>query len=202
VKADRKRRTELDRLEAENPWYLRNLLHSVDPDTAAEFHPANTRYIIRAIEIYEQTGIPKSILAQEHPVDHPLLMISLERSVESTNILIRKRVVQMIQGWLIQEVQSLLGKGYSPDVQSMNGIGYRQTVARLQTHDAEIQITPQSITDMLQHPKSAIYELIEAITLASIQYSKRQRTRFRRYQKDSHESPKYNVWYRQIDMER
>ena len=66
--------------------------------SAQNFHPQNTRYIIRAIEIYEQTGIPKSVLAQEHPVDQALLMISLQRDRNQTLQLIRQRVEQMISG--------------------------------------------------------------------------------------------------------
>lgn len=97
VKANRTRREELDTLEAGQPGYLWNLLNSFDPATAAEFHPKNTRYLIRAIEIYEQTGIPKSILVQEHPVDHPLLMISLTRDLEIANTMIHKRVEEMIE---------------------------------------------------------------------------------------------------------
>ncbi len=105
VSADRERRSVLESLETSQPGYLRDLLNSVDPVTAVQFHPKNTRYIIRAIEIYEQTGIPKSILAQEHPVDHPLLMISLTRDAETANILIRHRVEEMIQHGLVDEVQ-------------------------------------------------------------------------------------------------
>ena len=105
VKANRERRAELDALELQEPGYLWKYLKSIDPDTAAEFHPRNTRYLIRAIEIYEQTGIPKSILAQEHPVDYPLLMISLSRDRDTTKALIRTRVEEMIERGLIQEVQ-------------------------------------------------------------------------------------------------
>ena len=110
VKANRERRAELDELELQDPGYLRNYLHEIDPDTAVEFHPKNTRYIIRAIEIYEQTGIPKSIIAQEHPVDQPLLMISLNRNRDITTQFIRTRVEEMINRGLIIEVQSLLSQ--------------------------------------------------------------------------------------------
>lgn len=182
VKANWQRRAELDECELHQPGYLWNYLNSIDPYTAAEFHPKNTRYLIRAIEIYEQTGIPKSILAQEHPVDYPLLMISLSRDREITKELIRKRVEEMISRGLISEVQWLLERWYSPDLQSMNGIGYRQTVEWLQgwSHNKE--------------------ELIDSITLASVQYAKRQRTRFRRYQKDAREHPKEKVFYLEINL--
>ncbi len=182
VKANRERREELEQLEQSQPWYLRTLLNSFDPDTAAEFHPKNTRYIIRAIEMYEQTGIPKSVLVRENPVDHPLLMISLTRDIDVANILIHQRVEEMIERWLVQEVQWLLDSWYSPDLQSMNGIGYRQTVEWLRNNDNDTK------------------NLINTISLASVQYAKRQRTRFRRYKKDSLENPKDRVFYMTITL--
>lgn len=193
VKANRERRAELDMLEQREPWYCRNLLNSFDPDTAAEFHPKNTRYIQRAIEIYEQTGIPKSILAREHPVDHPLLMISLTRDSEAANRLIHHRVEEMIERWLIGEVQCLLDKWYSPDLQSMNGIGYRQTVEWLKVEGWRLKVGE------LYEPYN-FKDLINSISLASVQYAKRQRTRFRRYEKDALENPKDNVIYMKIEL--
>lgn len=59
----------------------------------------------------------------------------------------------------------------------MNGIGYRQTVQWLEENN-ENKIN-----------------LINSISLASVQYAKRQRTRFRRYKKDSLENPKERVVY-------
>ena len=169
-------------MEQSEPWYIRSLLNNFDPDTAVEFHPKNTRYIIRAIEMYEQTGIPKSVLVRENPVDHPLLMVSLTRDVDTANRLIHQRVEEMIEKWLVEEVQWLLDRWYSPDLQSMNGIGYRQTVEWLKNNDNNIK------------------NLIDTISLASIQYAKRQRTRFRRYKKDSLDNPKKDVTYIEIDM--
>lgn len=194
VKANRERRTELEQLNNETPWYAWKLLHSIDPDTAAEFHPSNIRYIIRAIEIYEQTGIPKSVLAREQAVEYPLLMISLTRPLEQANILIRQRVEQMIEHWLVQEVESLLAKWYSPNLQSMNGIGYRQTI---QMMNGEWWMMN---SNQIHNSQFTIHNLIDAITLASVQYSKRQRTRFRRYEKDALEHPKDRVHYLTIEL--
>ena len=64
----------------------------------------------------------------------------------------------------------------------MNGIGYRQTV------------------QWLEDKNKNIIDLIDTISLASVQYAKRQRTRFRRYKKDSLENPKDKVTYIEIDM--
>ena len=73
----------------------------------------------------------------------------------------------------------------------MNGIGYRQTVDWLLDTSSEI----------LGTKNQELRTLIDSISLASIQYAKRQRTRFRRYKKDSLENPKDRVTYMQIQME-
>jgi hypothetical protein len=46
--------------------------------------------------MYEQTGIPKSILVKENPVNNPILMLSLTRDIDTANKLIYKRVEDMI----------------------------------------------------------------------------------------------------------
>lgn len=191
VKANRERRTEIEERNKKEPWYARNLLHANDPDTASEFHPANIRYIIRAIEIFEQTGIPKSVLAKEHPVDKPLLMISLRRPTEIANKLISRRVEQMIEQGLVDEVKSLLQRWYSPNLQSMSGIGYRQTIEVL--GDKFWVLSKEEL-------KTYNSTLITSITLASVQYAQKQRTWFRRYEKDALNAPKDRVEYIQVDL--
>jgi tRNA A37 N6-isopentenylltransferase MiaA len=64
----------------------------------------------------------------------------------------------------------------------MNGIGYRQTV------------------QWLEDKNENKIDLINSISLASVQYAKRQRTRFRRYKKDSLENPKDRVIYIDINL--
>lgn len=192
-------------MEEYTTGYLWEYLNRIDPITAAQFHPKNTRYIIRAIEIYEQTGIPKSLLVQEQPVDHPLLMVSLTRENSIAEKLIHQRVEEMIDRGLLQEVQSLLDRGYTPDLQSMNGIGYRQTVEWLRIiSNYELEISNKKEINKAQEIDNyqlLIANLIDSITLASVQYAKRQRTRFRRYEKDAQEHPKDRVTYMTIPMD-
>jgi len=68
-------RASMQAREDEHPGWLLDQLHLVDPEEATKHHPNSTRYILRALEIYEKTGTPKSILAKELPVDQPLLML-------------------------------------------------------------------------------------------------------------------------------
>ena len=178
VDPDRARREQLQLQELQNPWSVRQELYRIDPVSAEQLHPNNLRYIIRALEIYEQSWTPKSILAQERDPDWPVMMIHLSISKDDSLQKITNRVDEMIQDWLIDEVRALLDQGYTGDFQAMNGIGYRQTLERLETWSSDLQ------------------ELKDSIVLATTRYAKRQRSWFRRYQADALDHPKTGVIYK------
>lgn len=96
--------------EEAEPGILRKRLNEVDPEEAAKHHPNSSRYIVRALEIFEKTGIMKTASAHELPVEQPLLMIGLWREKEDTNRRINKRIKEMLSAGLIEEVQQLLDK--------------------------------------------------------------------------------------------
>jgi tRNA dimethylallyltransferase len=95
VAPDLQRRETMQAREEKEAGWLRQQLQLVDPEEAAKHHPNSTRYILRALEIYEKTGIPKSVSAKEQPVKQPLLMLGLRRDKESTNKLINARIKEM-----------------------------------------------------------------------------------------------------------
>jgi len=163
--------------ENQEPWFLHKKLISIDPIEAEKIHPKSTRYIVRALEIFEQTWQTKSTICKEQPVKNPLLMIWLRRDKESTNSLIDHRVEEMISNWLIQEVDKLIKEWYSKELQSMQWIWYKETTKYL-----EWKINKE---ELKQEIKQNTYRL-----------AKKQRTRFRRYIKDSQENPKENVEYK------
>lgn len=113
--------------------YVYDKLLSIDPDTAKKFHPNDLRRIVRALEIFYQTGKTISSIQQErnHPSEYALAMVGLycERHILYQRI--DQRVDQMMKAGLIEEVAGLLKKGYSPRLKSMQGLGYRQIVAYL-----------------------------------------------------------------------
>lgn len=182
VEPDFALREKREKDEQTEPGILRKRLMQIDPDEAKKHHPHSTRYIIRALEIYEKTGQTKSEAAKEQPVQWPMLMIGLWRSREDSNERIAKRVVEMVENGLIDEVKWLLAAWYSPDLQSMQGIGYKETVEYLAWH-------------------ISLKKLTELITIHTQQYAKRQRTWFRRYINDSEKNPKDNVVYKMYEME-
>lgn len=130
----------------------------------------------------------------ENPVDHPLVMISLTRSVEKANALIAQRVGEMLDRGLIAEVQGLMDQGYdATSLASLQGIGYKQTIQWLEQKAKGGKEEKEE--------KGELSELQDSIILASVQYAKRQRTWFRRYAKDAVSAPRERVSYVSVDMD-
>lgn len=175
------RRAAMMQKEENDPGFLYQWLQQIDPVTAARLHPNALRYILRALEIYEITGQPKSIACGEQEVDYPLLMLGLRREKEDAEKRIVTRIQEMIESELAQEVQGLLDQWYGQDLQSMQGIGYKETVRFLQG-----SIDKQQRQDELEQ--------------ATLRLAKRQRSRFRRYLRDAIHQPKKKVQYACFDI--
>jgi tRNA dimethylallyltransferase len=127
VPPDQKLRRQLeDRAEQEDSQSLYRELQDIDPMAAAKINPSNIRRIIRALEIYHATGqLPSQLQCKEAP-GFPILVIGLTRERSELYRKIDWRVDKMIQRGLVEEVEQLLKKGYSPSLPSMSGIGYKQ----------------------------------------------------------------------------
>jgi tRNA dimethylallyltransferase len=101
----------------------------VDPVTAARLHPRDLVRIIRALEVYRLTGVPISQqrLAHGFREDH-YRSFKIGLAVERTELYdrINMRVERMMAEGLVEEVQALLDRGFSPIMKSMRSIGYRQ----------------------------------------------------------------------------
>lgn len=181
VEPDFEYRDSLNKLEDENPGTLHSMLQKVDPDEAMKIHPNANRYLVRALEIFEKTWKPKSELATELPVKFPLLMLWLWREKEQANAKINKRIKEMFDFWLVDEVKWLLDRWYDPNLQSMQWIGYKEIVGYIKW----------------EYDKNAAEELLKRNTH---HYAKRQRTWFRRYIAQSIQMPKENVVYKLYDL--
>jgi tRNA dimethylallyltransferase len=113
---------------------LHQRLQEIDPGAAAKFHPNDTRRIIRALEVYKLTGRP---ISSFHKIDQPgrpiydLLMFGLTSDREILYQRIEQRVDQMIKSGLVEEVQGLLSRGFSPGLSSMRGLGYKEIAEHL-----------------------------------------------------------------------
>ena len=127
VPPDQKLRRQLeDRAEQEGSHSLYQELQDIDPVAAAKINPSNIRRIIRALEIYHTTGQPPSQLQRKEAPGFPIMVIGLTRKRSELYRKIDWRADKMIQMGLVEEVEQLLKKGYSPALPSMSGIGYKQ----------------------------------------------------------------------------
>jgi tRNA dimethylallyltransferase len=133
VPPNNKFRQGLEKRAKENGGYaLFQELQKVDPVAATSIMPGNLRRIIRALEIYSKTGRPVSELGQKQPPTYPILIIGLTMQRESLYLGVDSRVDEMIKHGLVDEVKDLMSKGYSLDLPSMSGIGYKQIAMSIQ----------------------------------------------------------------------
>jgi tRNA dimethylallyltransferase len=124
-------------VQAHGSAYLYKKLCRRDPDTAKKIHSNDTYRIMRALEVFELTGKTLANFHQEHGFrDSPfaVLKIGLHISREMLYKRINKRVEMMIDSGFVNEVKRLLVMGYSPELKSMQSIGYRHIVNFIEGH--------------------------------------------------------------------
>lgn len=110
-------------------------LEKLDPVSAAKIHPNDLRRIIRALEVFSLTGKPihdQVISTKAHKTKYNSLLIGINRPREVLYRRIEARVDQMMAAGLVEEVQGLLHRGYSPHLKSLQGLGYRHILPYLQ----------------------------------------------------------------------
>ncbi|PXV95523.1 tRNA dimethylallyltransferase [Lachnotalea glycerini] len=128
-------RRELEALSLEKgAIYIHNMLREVDEASACQIHYNNIKRVIRALEYYKQTGqcISKHNEEQrtkESPYQFAYFVLNDDRLVLYDRI--NTRIDQMLSNGLIQEVQTLKEKGYTKDMVSMQGLGYKEILSYL-----------------------------------------------------------------------
>jgi len=106
-------------------------LKKVDAQTAFHLHPNDLFRIIRALEVFDSTGVPISFYREQHRFDdrpYRTLKIGLEMDRERLFRHIDDRVDQMIEKGFLREVESLMEMGYGPELKPMQSLGYKQMV--------------------------------------------------------------------------
>jgi tRNA dimethylallyltransferase len=104
-------------------------LLSLDPSAASSIHPHDRQRTIRALEVFELTGKPLSYWQREHAFaerPYETLKIGLNRERGELYDLIDRRSDRMVEQGFLDEVRSLLARGYSLDLQPLRSVGYRQ----------------------------------------------------------------------------
>lgn len=142
-------------------------LQSADPAAAARLHPSDTKRILRALEVYRETGKTISqhnLETQAAPKKYRPVYIGLAfRNREDMKALIDQRVDQMMGRGLMEEVRALRDSGVPRNATALQAIGYKELLPAL---DGEVSVE----------------EAVEEIKLRSRQYAKRQLTWLRRNQ--------------------
>jgi tRNA dimethylallyltransferase len=144
VKPDDKLRTELEKMKNErgHDWLFEKL-KLLDPEVATKMDARNVRRTIRALEVILTTG--RKFSAQRGHSDSPyrLITIGLTRPREELYVRVDVRIDAMFEAGLVEEVRRLLEKGYSPELPSMSGIGYRECMGVVKGQFSEEQAKVQ-----------------------------------------------------------
>ncbi len=153
------------RADLEGTDALLAYLQSFDPEAAARLHPSDRKRIIRACEVYEETGLTISAhnaQTRALPPRYQAAWLGLD-FLDRAELYARidRRVEQMMEQGLLQEVAGLLQAGVPERSTAMQAIGYKELVAVLRAG-------------------GDICEAVARIQQESRRYAKRQRTWFRR----------------------
>lgn len=133
VPANEALRAELNSLAKtpEGRTALHNRLAIFDPDTAERLPVNDVRRVIRAIEVWEATGIPFSAQPKRENTHDGTFIWKIVSTQMDRSILydrINQRVTDMIRKGLKEEVEALLKEGVPEDAQSMSGLGYKEMI--------------------------------------------------------------------------
>jgi tRNA dimethylallyltransferase len=120
-------RAELEVFAAEHgAQALHDRLREADPDAAARIDYRNVRRVIRALEVYLETGTPITVLQRKTPPLYRVLQLGLTLPRDQLYARIDARVERMVSDGLLEEVRALLEAGYTWDCPAMSGLGYIQ----------------------------------------------------------------------------
>ena len=152
------------RAESEGLGKLFDELQEVDPEYARKMDGLNRQRIIRALDVWKQTGKPFSSFHSDDPVTLPdgYQFFALHHPRKVLHQRISKRTDRMIKKGLVDETRKLLNEGYSRDLQAFNTVGYSQAI--------------QFIDGVISKE-----QMVRDIKTATRRYAKRQITWLRRW---------------------
>lgn len=129
-------REELQSLAAEHGnSYIHDMLAKVDPESAEKIHENNVKRVIRALEFYRKTGMKisehnEAESQKESPYNFEYFVLNDDRQKLYDRI--DRRIDIMLEDGLLDEVRSLVDEGYSRDLVSMQGLGYKEMIDYIQ----------------------------------------------------------------------
>jgi tRNA dimethylallyltransferase len=120
-----------ERAKREGVDALYRELAAVDSEAAARIDPRNVRRVVRALEVHHLSSEAISSRAAKLRPEFEPLILAIDQPRDELYRRIDERVDRMIGSGLVDEVRSLLERGYGADLPPMSGIGYRQVCAHL-----------------------------------------------------------------------
>jgi tRNA dimethylallyltransferase len=152
------------RIENEGIEPLYRELREVDPAYVEKMDGMNTQRIIRALDVWQQTGQPFSSFHSNNTITPPpdTHVFGLHRPREILHKRIHRRVDLMLQKGLLEEVEELLKMGYNNDVKALKTVGYKEAIEYLKN-------------------KRDYESMREQMRIRTRQYAKKQITWFRRW---------------------
>jgi tRNA dimethylallyltransferase len=132
---------------------LKERLKSIDPESASSFPLENKVYVIRALEIYEETGIPASNQKRAGEQKYDLFIIGMNIESDLLKKRITLRLDAMLQNGWVEEVRSLMAKGYTQEDPGMESHGYREIMEMLQNELPLEEVRSQILSNTLAYAK-------------------------------------------------
>lgn len=118
-------------IEAEGLEAVYLHLTAIDPDYARKINLNDEKRIVRALEVYELTGVPFSRQQQRKSDTYRLAAVGLEMERKELYQRIEQRVEQMLDRGLIKEVEGLMASGCDYRANAMQALGYKQVICYL-----------------------------------------------------------------------
>ena len=111
------------------------MLKQVDPKSTEKIHKNNVKRVIRALEFYKKTGTKisehnEAESQKESPYNFEYFVLNDDRQKLYDRI--DRRIDIMLEDGLLDEVKSLVDEGYSRDLVSMQGLGYKEMIDYIQ----------------------------------------------------------------------
>ena len=136
---------------AEGRLMIHKRLEECDPVTAQRLPVNDIRRVIRAIEVWEATGIPFSEQPKREEDNRfcwKVVSTEMDRAILYERI--NQRVTDMIRKGLKEEVAALLEEGVPEDARSMNGLGYKEMIPCIRG-DCSIEEAAEQIRKGTRH---------------------------------------------------
>jgi tRNA dimethylallyltransferase len=146
------RRSLEDEIDDKGLPALYQRLVEIDPSVVSSIHPNDRQRTIRALEVFVLTGKPLAQWQREHAFQeqpYDVLKMGLNRERNELYDLINRRSERMIQDGLLEEVRTLVGKGYHLDLKPLRSVGYRQMSQVLRG----VQKLPDALAEMKQETR-------------------------------------------------